>query len=76
MSTKYEVILLTNEGLKVRKWYEKLRKGFAHHFRPTYAGANMEHQYGVVETSAGLRGREVGHPAIGDGIEPKGTDRV
>jgi hypothetical protein len=29
---------------------EKLSKGFAQRFRPTYAGANMGHPYGVVET--------------------------
>ena len=32
-------------------------EGFAHRFRPTYAGANMGHPCGVVETAAGLRGR-------------------
>jgi hypothetical protein len=36
---------------------EKLWWGFAHRFRPTYAGANMGHPYGVVETAPGLRGR-------------------
>jgi hypothetical protein len=29
---------------------EKLSKGFGHRFRPTYAGANMGHPYGVVGT--------------------------
>jgi hypothetical protein len=27
---------------------ERLSKGFAYRFRPTYAGANMGHPYGVV----------------------------
>jgi hypothetical protein len=31
--------------------------GFAHRFRPTYAGANMGHPYRVVETDADLRWR-------------------
>jgi hypothetical protein len=31
--------------------------GFAHRFRPTYAGANMGHPYGVVEPARGLRVR-------------------
>jgi hypothetical protein len=30
---------------------EKLLRGFAHLFRPTYAGANMGHPYGVVDPS-------------------------
>src|ERR1700761_5303419 len=48
VSTKYQVILLTSKD-------ERLSKGFAHRFRPTYAGANMGHPYRVVETLAGLR---------------------
>ena len=31
--------------------------GFAHRFRPTYAGANVGHPYGVVGPATGLRGR-------------------
>jgi hypothetical protein len=38
--------------------------GFAHRFRPTYAGANMEHPYGVVETLAGLEGEACGIPHL------------
>ena len=34
---------------------QKAVDGFAHRFRPTYAGANMGQPYGVVETLAGLR---------------------
>ena len=35
VSTKYQVILLTSKD-------EGLSKGFAHLFRPTYAGANID----------------------------------
>jgi hypothetical protein len=38
---------------------KRLSKGFAHRFRPTYAGANMGHPYGVVESARGLWGRAV-----------------
>jgi hypothetical protein len=40
-----------------RRSVRKALVGFAHRFRPTYAGANMGHPYGVVETLAGLRER-------------------
>jgi hypothetical protein len=36
---------------------QSVRKGFAHRFRPTYAGANMGHPYGVVGTVKGVGGR-------------------
>jgi hypothetical protein len=44
---------------------------FAHRFRPTYAGANMGHPYGVVEPVSGLRGRPAGTRPIGAGIGHK-----
>jgi hypothetical protein len=61
---------------------EKPSKGFAHRFRPTYAGANMGHPYGAVKSARGLRGRpavshicqnhaDMGHPAFFAEIEPK-----
>jgi hypothetical protein len=34
----------------------KAMVGFARRFRPTYAGANMGHPYGVEESAKGLRG--------------------
>jgi hypothetical protein len=62
---------------------ERLWLGFAHRFRPTYAGANVGHPYRSVRTAKGLRGRpvvshisrkndrDVGHPAVVAGIELK-----
>jgi len=38
---------------------ERLSSGFAHRFRPTYAGANVGHPCGVVGPAGGLRGRPV-----------------
>ena len=38
-------------------WSERLWLGFAHRFRPTYAGANMGHPCRAVGTAAGLRTR-------------------
>jgi len=38
---------------------ERLWLGFAHRFRPTYAGANVGHPYRSVRTAKGLRGRPV-----------------
>jgi hypothetical protein len=35
----------------------KAVEGFAHRFRPTYAGANMGHPYRAVATASGLRAR-------------------
>jgi hypothetical protein len=35
----------------------KALEGFAHRFRPTYAGANVGHPYGAVGLARGLRGR-------------------
>jgi hypothetical protein len=53
-------------------WNQRLWWGFAHRFRPTYAGANMGHPYGAVGPAAGLRERPaVSHPAIVAGIEHK-----
>jgi hypothetical protein len=46
-------------GLESEQWgtlTEKLSKGFARRFRPTYAGANMGHPYGVVGPAAGAAG--------------------
>jgi hypothetical protein len=40
--------------------------GFAHRFRPTYAGANMGHPDGVAGFARGLRGG-LQYPAIGAG---------
>jgi hypothetical protein len=62
---------------------ERLWLGFAHRFRPTYAGANVGHPYRSVRTAKGLRGRpvvshisrknerDVGHPAVVAGVELK-----
>ena len=45
-------------------WSERLWLGFAHHFRPTYAGANMGHPCRAVGTAAGLRTRPVVLPHL------------
>ena len=64
------------ERRRATVWDEKLWLGFAHLFRPTYAGANMGHPDRVVGTAGGLREspvlshylakneRDMGHPAL------------
>jgi hypothetical protein len=51
----------------------KAVEGFAHRFRPTYAGANVGHPCGAVGPARGLRARPAvfHHPALVAGIEPK-----
>jgi hypothetical protein len=49
--------------------------GFAQRFRPTYAGANMGHPYGVVRTAAGLRVR-ADYPTLRKEREGWGTRQL
>jgi hypothetical protein len=48
----------------------KVVEGFAHRFRPTYAGANVAHPFAALEPVTGLRGGPVVSPAVGSGIGP------
>ena len=59
-------------GEAQRSLYARKLKAFEkNHIRPTYAGANVGHPYGVV-APATVRGEACGtHPAIDTGIEQK-----
>jgi hypothetical protein len=50
--------------------------GFAHRFRPTYAGANVGHPYGPLGPAKGLRGRPWVSHISRKKSEMRGTQRL